>query len=262
MARSIGIAPKTITPAVSQICQQLGAEHPAFIPLQPAQDARVGKCYDNCASFVQLHGGSLQYGWLLWELADVCLFAEHHCVVNVNNQIIDVTPQQSDIKSILFAPHNGEPPIITTNGIDWVPTRYLPLDDHWIPKRICELHEIHDQPPHCLLPSHVATEVDSLILAYTAWLKIVQQFECFEDSLDDFFDMAVVSGGCHIMVESVACREPFFLVISGRSQEGNPLTLVQHLSQVNFTLSGVRRANAETPRRRINIDRLPSPTVA
>ena len=262
MARSSGIVPKTITPAISQFCQQLAAEQPVVIPLQPAEDGRVGKCYDNSAAFVRQHGGSFQFGWLLWELPDICLYAEHHAVVRVNNQLIDVTPQWAGVASVLFAPHNGEPPMVKTNGIEWVPTRYIPLSDHWIPKRICNLREMHNQPPDCLLPSHIATEVDNLILAHTAWLRIVRQIECFEESLDDFFDIAVISSGCSITVESVACREPFFLVISGRSEKGNPVTLVQHLTQVNFTLSGVRRANEGKPPRRVTIDRLPAPTVA
>jgi hypothetical protein len=72
---------------------------------------------------VQKHGGEAVYGWSLWELPGIWLYAEHHCVWRKpSGELVCVTPQLGKETRILFLA-GAKPEEIGTS-------RYLPYEDH------------------------------------------------------------------------------------------------------------------------------------
>lgn len=115
-------APKVITPLIEQVCAELDRTSRAiFLTVTPAPAAQLGRCYDNVA----LAGLIPQNGWLLWELPDFYVTAEHHCVGLISDSVFkDVTPQVDGTRRVLFLPEKSR----TQNPP--VPSRYWPARDH------------------------------------------------------------------------------------------------------------------------------------
>jgi hypothetical protein len=77
----------------------------------------------------------------------------------------------------------------------------------------------------------------------------------FESRLDEAFDVGVclVSFGASVQfyLESMGFANPSLISFNGRDVDGKPLTLVQHVTQINLLLTTLPRAHPEEPRRPI-----------
>ncbi len=97
--------PRQITPAIQNLCAEINAnETPVFVPVKPDRDAILSECFHNVSQKVERDGGSMLYGWNLWEWSRVFVEAEHHAVWVKDGELIDVTPKHNGERKILFLP--------------------------------------------------------------------------------------------------------------------------------------------------------------
>jgi hypothetical protein len=104
--------PKTAdkeTLQVKKLCERLVPNEQAlYLNVELREGALENECYGNVERVIALKGGSVQYGWQLWEtLPGVLLEAEFHAVwIDVQGIPHDVTPKSSicQIDQILFLP--------------------------------------------------------------------------------------------------------------------------------------------------------------
>lgn len=95
-------------PLIVTLCEQIvSGVKPIYLDVEIAEGAVVNECYGNVARIMKTHGGSIQYGWQIWEtLPGVMAEAEFHAVwTDTSGVHHDVTPKVSDhITKILFLP--------------------------------------------------------------------------------------------------------------------------------------------------------------
>ena len=96
--------PIRISPTVLKFCNQIVAEPElCFLNVIPSNWAIVNECFVNVERKIAKDGGSLQYGWQIWEWPLVMLEAEFHAVwVSPNGSLVDITPKQIPTTNILF----------------------------------------------------------------------------------------------------------------------------------------------------------------
>lgn len=96
--------PATITPAILTLSQRLSPDrNPGYVSVQPFPGAREMECYPNVKSKVASSGGSIVYGWQIWEWPDVYLEAEFHAVWKApTGELVDLTPKDQPTPRILF----------------------------------------------------------------------------------------------------------------------------------------------------------------
>jgi hypothetical protein len=96
-------------------------------------------------------------------------------------------------------------------------------------------------------------EAEEAPTARRAVKRILAEIQSFQAGLDDSLDVGIQLVSlphCLIHVESVGYYQPNLVVFYGHI-EGTHTRLVQHLSQLNFVLTSVRRENPDEPRREI-----------
>jgi hypothetical protein len=93
---------------VNTLCRRLVENGKAlYLNVEPIDGAEVNECFPNVELAISCNGGSVQYGWQIWEgLPGLLLEAEFHAVwVDTNGKYHDVTPKALlGIKKILFLP--------------------------------------------------------------------------------------------------------------------------------------------------------------
>jgi SEC-C motif len=78
---------------------------PRFVPTTPVDGAEPNDCFPLVERHVAEHGGSICYGWTIWEWAGVYVEAEFHAVwQSPSGEIRDVTPKPLPVSQILFLP--------------------------------------------------------------------------------------------------------------------------------------------------------------
>lgn len=112
MPREIKLAsevrpPRAVHKFVLELINRIGAEPQAvWVPVTPAKEALPGYCFYNVASHVKKHSGKIQYGWAIWQCANLFIEGEFHAVwVSPKSEIVDITP--SKWSRTLFVPDNG-----------------------------------------------------------------------------------------------------------------------------------------------------------
>lgn len=86
---------------------------------------------------------------------------------------------------------------------------------------------------------------------------LISEIKAFEKNLDDEHEVAIklasFGSSTIINVERIGYCNPSIIVFDG-TIDGNKATLMQHISQINFLLLAVRKAEPELPPRRIGFD--------
>lgn len=101
----VNTVPKALTAGLLEFCRTISAERPVFIRSKPPADARLATCFDNVERKIERAGGSVAYGWAIWNLKGYYFEAEHHGVwCNRSGLLIDVSPQLANPRKILFLP--------------------------------------------------------------------------------------------------------------------------------------------------------------
>lgn len=92
-------------------------------------------------------------------------------------------------------------------------------------------------------------------LADYSYEVIMERIKDFEDQLDDEHEVAVkltsFGQAITLSVTDIGYSNPSTLVFHGYVGD-QPATLIQHMSQLNFLLIAVRKADPEKPPRRMN----------
>ncbi|WP_461477593.1 hypothetical protein [Pararhodobacter aggregans] len=105
LTKNFTTTPRKITPAIVKLCAEINSsETPVFVPVKPDRGAIFSECFHNVSQKVEREGGSMLYGWNLWEWSRVFVEAEHHAVWVKDGELIDVTPKQNSERKILFLP--------------------------------------------------------------------------------------------------------------------------------------------------------------
>lgn len=99
-------APAEVTEQVLTFCEEIASESkPVYLSVEPLPYAIINECYTNVDRYIQAHGGTVQYGWQIWEWPKVMIEAEFHAVwVSPEGQYKDVTPKPRGINRVLFLP--------------------------------------------------------------------------------------------------------------------------------------------------------------
>jgi hypothetical protein len=98
--------PAEITDEILEVCSEIDPNSkPVFVSVVPAAGARHGYCMTDVPLFAEKNGGSVQFGWIIWQCLKVVLEAEFHaCWIDEDNRLLDVVPKPDNETIILFLP--------------------------------------------------------------------------------------------------------------------------------------------------------------
>lgn len=98
--------PATISKQISALCQKIDPEYkPFYIEVKPDKNSIPHECFENVNLRVQKQGGSIQYGWVIWEWPTIYIEAEFHVIwVSPSREFVDITPNDYGVNKILFLP--------------------------------------------------------------------------------------------------------------------------------------------------------------
>lgn len=101
-----GTTPDAITDTIRHFCSRLVSDaHPRYLAVAPLAGAKPQDCFAVIERHVQNHGGSICYGWQIWEWPQVMLEAEFHAVwEDCSGNLRELTPKLSLVERILFLP--------------------------------------------------------------------------------------------------------------------------------------------------------------
>lgn len=106
---------------IYSFCKSIAPEsEPLFLDIKPRRASKKQECFENVDSAILGEGGSVMYGWAIWEWPKVLIEAEHHAVWNRDGELVDVTPQDDD-SSILFLPDETA----TFDRVNWIRRRNI-----------------------------------------------------------------------------------------------------------------------------------------
>lgn len=95
--------PVSLSPALEEFCLTLGGDQPVFVPVVDDPHGMYGWCNDGVAEKIKVVGGSIAFGWTVWEWPDVLWTAEFHAVWRSSEgKLFDITPKPNGERRILF----------------------------------------------------------------------------------------------------------------------------------------------------------------
>jgi len=98
-------SPRRISPAILSLCQEINPDaEPVVVPVKPDTGAIPSECFYNVTERIKRDGGSMVYGWTIWEWSRVFIEAEHHAVWEKDGELLDITPKQNGERKIVFLP--------------------------------------------------------------------------------------------------------------------------------------------------------------
>jgi hypothetical protein len=100
--------PRSLHKFVEEIVKKLEAEpKPVWVPVKPANGALPNECFYNVEAQIRKRSGRIQYGWTIWQCANLFVEGEFHAVwVTPRGELIDVTPKPDGETRILFVSDN------------------------------------------------------------------------------------------------------------------------------------------------------------
>lgn len=102
--------PPQLTGEIERFAASLRASTPAFVAVIADKHGLYGWCSDGVRQKVAADGGSIAFGWTIWEWPGVMLTAEFHAVWrNEAGEMLDVTPKPGGEDRILFVPDSSCP---------------------------------------------------------------------------------------------------------------------------------------------------------
>ena len=103
----IGVTtPREVSKEILVLCRELVSKsQPRFLEVRPTSNTDPGDCFPAVARHAEAHGGSVCYGWLIWEWPGVFVEAEFHAVWrDPEGKLHDITHAPEGISRILFLP--------------------------------------------------------------------------------------------------------------------------------------------------------------
>jgi hypothetical protein len=105
---------------------------PVFVVVKPEKWALVDECYQNVTRMITENGGAMIVGWSLYE-SDILVEAMHHAIYkDVNNELVDITPNICCFPRILFVEDKNNPYTGATHDNFRVNPSGNPLADDFI----------------------------------------------------------------------------------------------------------------------------------
>jgi hypothetical protein len=135
----------------------------------------MGRCYQGVEEYQRHYGGSFQHGWMIWETEGIYLRAYHHCVHWDGVRLTDLS-FHGTFGEITFLPTAN--PGVTDEllsrylqqGKDGVPSRYFPLSESALVRRIISLHVDKDKLPKFSEQwEAILDEIDDLEVSFHEW---------------------------------------------------------------------------------------------
>lgn len=100
-----------ITPEISDgirdFCNSISpGSSPVFVNVAPAVNAEFHECGKNVNQHKSIHGGTIEYGWIIWHHPNIVFEAESHVIwIDKSGNRLDVTPHVEETNGkILFLP--------------------------------------------------------------------------------------------------------------------------------------------------------------
>lgn len=101
--------PRKVTPKVQEFCREINADNePIYLDVTPSEQDIVLDCFMNVKRRIAESGGSVQYGWRVWEWANTLIEAEYHAVWRTpDSTLVDITPAPKNFRHTLFLPDSS-----------------------------------------------------------------------------------------------------------------------------------------------------------
>ena len=97
--------PPNISNAVKLFSTQLGGDPVVEVPVVRDQYGLYGWCSDGVREKIKHDGGSILFGWSIWEWPKVLLTGEFHAIwISPDGNNLDITPKPQGEATILFVP--------------------------------------------------------------------------------------------------------------------------------------------------------------
>lgn len=81
------------------------ATAPVFVPIRETLGHTINECFQNVRRKIARDGGSIQYGWMVWELPGKLIEGEFQAVwIAPDGRSVDITPKPDGEEQILFIP--------------------------------------------------------------------------------------------------------------------------------------------------------------
>lgn len=99
-------APIRVTENIRRVCAELDyAGQPFFVDVSLERDAERAKCVQNVHNKITRDGGSIRFGWAIWESPGIVIQAQYHAVwLSPEDEYLDITPRSFHAERILFLP--------------------------------------------------------------------------------------------------------------------------------------------------------------
>lgn len=111
----------------SDVLKKLGVEELRKIPVQPDPEAKPLNCLNNVISYIEKHGGNVQFGWIFSCLGNIAIKMTAHAVVKMSdNSLVCVTPNEYRTGLLKFAPDSSVKNLIKNN---FLPSKFVQLID-------------------------------------------------------------------------------------------------------------------------------------
>lgn len=111
----------------SCLLKKLGVEDLREIAVQPDSDAKPLNCLKNVISYIEKHGGNVQFGWIFSCLGNISIKMTAHAVVKMSdNSMVCVTPNEYRTGLLKFAPDSS---VESLNKNNFLPAKFVPLID-------------------------------------------------------------------------------------------------------------------------------------
>jgi SEC-C motif len=130
--------PARVTEKILRLCRKISPnQQPIFVPVKPWRRACASLCFYNTRDKVAQDGGSVQYGWIIWETPGVLIEAEFHAIwISPQTEYIDITPKEDGERKILFLPDTSR----VWEGV-LVENIRMPLADNAYTRRLIKYSE-------------------------------------------------------------------------------------------------------------------------
>lgn len=103
--KTFASAPQEISAPIIALSRSLNTKSkPVWVATKSEAGAIINECFNNVSTKVARDGGSLVYGWAIWEWPRVFIEAEHHAVWEKDGELLDITPHINGEPKILFLP--------------------------------------------------------------------------------------------------------------------------------------------------------------
>lgn len=89
-----------------RLCHELvPGGQPKYLAVNPVPNVALNDCFPFVESYVRDHGGSVCFGWQIWEWSGIMIEAEFHAVWRSSmGELRDLTPKQVPVTRVLFVP--------------------------------------------------------------------------------------------------------------------------------------------------------------